>query len=69
MSLNGIELARMTAYAGIDLVAYAPKTQKAATKQIKTVREPKPGGEKVNCIGLVASEGLPGRTIRIPDLS
>ena len=43
---NGIESARMTTDSGIDLVAYSPRTKKAITIQVKSVKEPKPGGGK-----------------------
>lgn len=42
----GIESAPMTTDAGIDLVVYAPRLQKALTVQVKTCLKPKPGGGK-----------------------
>jgi hypothetical protein len=40
----GIESAAMTTDAGIDLVVYAPKLEKAVTVQVKTCLRPKPAG-------------------------
>jgi len=40
----GIESAPMTTDAGIDLVVYAPKLEKAVTVQVKTCLRPKPAG-------------------------
>ena len=42
----GIESAPMTTDAGIDLVVYAPKLEKAVTVQVKTCLQPKPAGGK-----------------------
>ena len=41
---HGIESAPMTTDAGIDLVAYAPGSQRAVTIQVKAAWEPKPAG-------------------------
>jgi hypothetical protein len=40
----GIESAPMTTDAGIDLVVYAPRLEKAVTVQVKTCLKPKPAG-------------------------
>jgi hypothetical protein len=40
----GIESAPMTTDAGIDLVVYPPKMEKAVTVQVKTCLKPKPAG-------------------------
>lgn len=42
--LNGIESAPMTTDAGIDLVAFSSRKNKAMTIQVKTNLKPKPGG-------------------------
>ena len=43
---HGIESSPMTTDAGIDLVAYAPGSQRAITIQVKAVWKPKPAGGK-----------------------
>jgi hypothetical protein len=43
---HGIESAPMTTDAGIDLVVYAPKLEKAVTVQVKTCFKAKPAGGK-----------------------
>jgi hypothetical protein len=40
----GIESAPMTTDAGIDLVVYSPKLEKAVTVQVKTCLQPKAAG-------------------------
>jgi len=42
----GIESAHLTTDAGIDLVAYSHRREKAITIQVKTNLKPKPGGGK-----------------------
>lgn len=42
----GIESALMTTDAGIDLVVYSPRRNKAVTMQVKTCLKPKPAGGK-----------------------
>jgi hypothetical protein len=44
--LQGIESAPMSTDAGIDLVAYSPRSTRAQTIQVKTCLRPKPGGGK-----------------------
>lgn len=40
----GIDSGRLTTDAGVDLVAYSPKTGEATTIQVKTVQKPTPAG-------------------------
>ncbi len=42
----GIDTSHMTTDAGIDLVAYSPRNNKAFTIQVKTQEKPTPGGGK-----------------------
>lgn len=44
--MHGIESSSMTTDNGIDLVAYAPKSARAVTIQVKTNLQPKPAGGK-----------------------
>jgi len=43
---EGIDSAPMTTDAGIDLVAFSPRTGRSVTIQVKTNEKPKPGGGK-----------------------
>ena len=44
--LEGIESSHMSTDAGVDLVAYSPRSKHARTIQVKTNRKPKPSGGK-----------------------
>lgn len=42
----GIDSPAMTTDAGVDLVAYSPRSRRPRTIQVKTNEKPKPGGGK-----------------------
>lgn len=46
---NGIDSARLTTDAGVDLVAYPPGTGRALTVQVETVERLTPAGGKGDC--------------------
>ena len=66
----GIESAPMTTDSGIDLVAYAPKDQKALTIQVKTNLQPKPaGGRGRPTLDWWIPRNSPAQTFAFVDLS
>jgi hypothetical protein len=66
----GIDSAPMTTDAGIDLVAYAPRAQRAVTIQVKTNRRAKPGGGKGKlALDWWISADCPAELVAFVDLS
>lgn len=67
---HGIDSARMTTDAGIDLVMYVPGTQDAATIQVKAIWEPTPaGGRGAPTINWVFDSQCPAQWLAVVDLS
>ena len=68
--LRGIESAPMSTDAGVDLVAYSPKTSHPATIQVKTNLQAKPGGGKGKAaLDWWLSEDTPAQLVALVDLS
>lgn len=65
----GIESAPMTTDAGIDLVAYAPRSKRAVTIQVKTNLRPKPGGGRgTKALDWWVSAASPAELVVLVDL-
>jgi hypothetical protein len=65
----GIESAPMTTDAGIDLVVYSPKLEKAVTVQVKTCLQPKAaGGKGKSQLDWWLPRGNPAELIGLVDL-
>jgi hypothetical protein len=68
--LLGIESAPMSTDTGVDLVAYSPVLAQALTIQIKTNRQPKPGGGKGKAaLDWWVPEGRAASLVALVDLS
>jgi hypothetical protein len=66
----GVDSSHMTTDAGIDLVAYYPKSKRAATIQVKTNDRPKPSGGKGKlALDWWLPESNPAELIALVDLS
>jgi len=67
---NGIDSARLTTDAGVDLVAYPPGRGHALTVQVKTVEQPTPaGGKGALTTGVVFPLDCPAEYLAIVRLS
>ena len=67
---HGIESASMTTDAGIDLVAYAPRSREAVTIQVKANLQPKPaGGRGKMLLSWDLRETSPAQMVALVDLS
>lgn len=67
---RGIESAPMTTDAGIDLVAFSPKQERAITIQVKTCEAPKPsGGRGKRALDWWISDRCPAEIAAFVDLS
>jgi hypothetical protein len=66
----GVDSSHMTTDAGIDLVAYYPKSKRATTIQVKTNDRPKPSGGKGKlALDWWLPEASPAELIALVDLS
>ena len=66
----GIDSATMTTDAGIDLVAYSPRNNRAYTIQVKTKEKPTPGGGKGKlALAWDLKESSPADLVAVTDLS
>lgn len=66
----GIDSSTMTTDAGIDLVAYSPRNNKAYTIQVKTQEKPRPGGGKGKlAMSWDLKESSPADLIAVTDIS
>jgi hypothetical protein len=66
---RGIESAPLTTDAGIDLVAYSPKSAQPVTIQVKTNLRPKPGGGRgPKALDWWISETSPAKAVALVDL-
>jgi len=67
---HGIESASMTTDAGIDLVAYSPRSGQAVTIQVKANLQPKPaGGRGKKLLSWDLRETSPAQMVALVDLS
>jgi hypothetical protein len=67
---NGIDSARLTTDAGVDLVAYPPGTGRALTIQVKTVEQSTPaGGKGALSTGVVFPQDCPAEYLSVVRLS
>jgi hypothetical protein len=67
---NGIDSARLTTDAGVDLVAYPPGTGRALTIQVKTVERSTPaGGKGGSSTGVVFPRDYPAEYLSVVRLS
>jgi hypothetical protein len=67
---NGIDSARLTTDAGVDLVAYPPGTGRALTIQVKTVERSTPaGGKGALSTGVVFPKDSPAEYLSVVRLS
>ena len=68
--IRGVESAPMSTDAGIDLVAYSPRTALPCTIQVKTNLKPKPGGGKGKAaLDWWVPEDTPAQLVALVDLS
>lgn len=68
--MRGIESAPMSTDAGVDLVAYSPRTTHPTTIQVKTNLQAKPGGGKGKAaLDWWLSEETPAHLVALVDLS
>jgi hypothetical protein len=66
----GIDSSTMTTDAGIDLVAYSPRNNKAYTIQVKTQEKPRPGGGKGKlAMAWDLKETSPADLVAVADIS
>ena len=66
----GIDSAGMTTDSGVDLVAYAPKTNRSYTIQVKTKEKPSPAGGKGKLsLGWDLRDNSPAELVAVTDLS
>ena len=61
---HGIESASMTTDAGIDLVAYAPRSREAVTIQVKANLQPKPAGGRGKMLRFTGDKSSPNGRAR-----
>ncbi len=67
----GIDSSAMTTDAGIDLVAYSPRNNKAYTIQVKTQEKPSPGGGGKGKLAMAwdLKETSPADLVAVTDIS
>lgn len=67
---HGVESSAMTTDAGVDLVVYSPKLERAFTVQVKTNLRPKPsGGSGKPALDWWLRENSPAELVALTDLS